>query len=337
VTTKLRVGVIGCGGIAKGVHLPSLHDIEDCEVVAACDLIEERAVTQAQRFSIPKTYVLFREMLAKERLDAVFALVEPCSLFHVVNECLEKGLHVFMEKPPGITSFQARSLARAAQKANRILQVGFNRRHIPLVEQVLRIMRETTSISQVEGRFMKQGSASFDKGSLLSLESDVIHAIDLVRYIAQSEPVAAATVAAQYNDVCVNAWNSVARFANGVTGVIRSNYQIGGRVHDFEIHGPGASAFINLGFGTQDCEARILFGEGKSGYSLAATGDAPVSIQRFDGKKLAGSDQFYRFYGFYQEDVHFLQCVRDNKPPMNSIEEAVKTFRYVDMIASNLI
>ena len=66
MTTKLRVGIIGCGGLAKGVHLPSLHDIEDCEVVAVCDLIEERAVTQAQRFSIPKTYVLFREMLARE-------------------------------------------------------------------------------------------------------------------------------------------------------------------------------------------------------------------------------------------------------------------------------
>lgn len=79
MTTKLRVGVIGCGGLAKGVHLPSLRDIEDCEVVAVCDLIEERAVTLAQRFSIPKTYVLFREMLAKEKLDAVFTLVEPAA------------------------------------------------------------------------------------------------------------------------------------------------------------------------------------------------------------------------------------------------------------------
>ncbi|MCX7011549.1 MAG: Gfo/Idh/MocA family oxidoreductase [Candidatus Sumerlaeota bacterium] len=334
---KLRVGVIGCGGIAKSVHLPSLHDIEECELVAACDIIEERAVTQAQRFSIPKTYVLFREMLAKEKLDAVFALVEPCSLFHVVNECLRQGLHVFMEKPPGITSFQARSLARAAQKAGRILQVGFNRRHIPLVEEVLKIMRQATTISQVEGRFMKQGSAAFDKGGLQSLESDVIHAIDLVRWIAQSEPVAVATVAGQYNEPFVNAWNSVARFENGVTGVIKSNYQIGGRIHDFEIHGPGASAFINLGFGKQDCEARILFGKGKAGYSLAATGAAPVNIQRIDGKELAGSDQFYRFYGFYQEDVHFLQCVRENKPPLNTIDEAVKTYRYVDMIEANVI
>ena len=335
--TKLRVGVIGCGGIAKQIHLPSLHDIEECEIVAVCDLIEERAVTQAQRFSIPKTYVLFREMLAKEKLDAVFALVEPCSLFHVVNECLQKGLHVFMEKPPGITSFQARSLARAAKKADRILQVGFNRRHIPLVEQVLKIMREATTISQVEGRFMKQGSAAFDKGGLQSLESDVIHAIDLVRYIAQSEPVAVATVAGQYNEPFVNAWNSVARFENGVTGVIKSNYQFGGRIHDFEIHGPGASAFINLGFGAQECEARILFGKGKAGYSMSATGPAPVKIQRIDGKELAGSDLYYKFYGFYQEDVHFLQCVRDNKPPLNTIDEAIKTYRYVDMIASNVI
>ena len=74
-SSPLKVGVIGAGGIARSVHLPSLNDLPDAEVVALCDLIEERATKQAERFGIPRTYTLYREMLDKEKLDAVFALV----------------------------------------------------------------------------------------------------------------------------------------------------------------------------------------------------------------------------------------------------------------------
>ena len=335
--TPLRIGVIGVGGIARSVHLPSLNDIPGAEVVALCDLVEQRAIDQASRYSIPRTYTLYREMLRREELDAVFVLVEPGNLFHVVMGCLEAGIHTFMEKPPGITSYQAASLLRASQAAGRILQVGFNRRHIPLVRKVVDIMRNATMINQVEGRFMKCGTAAFDKGSVSAFQSDTIHAVDLVRWIADGTPVSAATVCSRVDDVVPNSWNSVVRFDNGVTGVIKANYQTGGRTHTFEVHGAGASAFINLGFGTDACEAQILSTEGKGGYSLAATGTGRTGLQMIDGKALAGSDQFYRYYGFYQEDLHFLECVRQGVEPETSIADAVKTFELVDLLASSLI
>ncbi len=333
----LRVGVIGAGGIARSVHLPSLSEIPGAVVVALCDLIESRAVEQAERHSVPATYTLYREMLAREELDAAFVLVEPSNLFHVVVACLEAGLHTFMEKPPGITPYQARSLQRAAEAAGRILQVGFNRRHIPLVRRVVETMRNITQVNQVVGRFMKCGTAAFDKGGVDAFRSDTIHAVDLVRWIADSAPVSAATVHGQCQDVVTNAWNSVVRFENGVTGVIQANYQTGGRTHTFEVHGPGASAFINLGFGGSECEARLLVQEGKTGYSLAASGVSGANLETIDGKALAGSDSFHRYYGFYQEDVHFLECVREGRTPETSIADAVKTFDMVALLESSAI
>jgi virulence factor len=335
--TKLRVGVIGAGNLAKNVHLPCLSEIQDAEVVAICDLVEDRAIEQAKRFSVPQTYVLMREMLANERLDAVFVFVEPSNAFHVVLACLRAGIPTFMEKPPGITSFQADSLCREAKKAGVILQVGFNRRHIPLIERVLAIMRESTTITQVAGRFMKCGKAAFDQGGLSALPSDTIHCVDLVRWIAGGEAVSAATVSGQSSDVVVNRWNSVIRFDNGVTGTIHGNYQVGGRIHGFEIHGPGASAFVNLGFGARACEATILLAKGKSGYSLAAKGVGRHETQVLDGMELAGSQEFHRYYGFYQEDLRFLQCVREGRQPLVTIEEAAKTFKLVDLLTSNVI
>lgn len=334
---KLRVGIIGAGGIARSVHLPSLADIETAEVVALCDIVEERAVELAERFSIPHTYTLYKKMLAEEQLDAVFVLVEPSNAFHPVMHCINAGLHTFTEKPPGVTSFQTRSLARAAQAADRILQVGFNRRHIPLVQHVVKLMRELTTITQVEGRFMKHGSAAFDLGGHSAFQSDTIHAVDLVRWMAGGTPVQAAMIEAQNEDIVPNTWNAVVRFDNDVTGVIKANYNVGGRFHTFELHGPGASAFINLGFGGAHCEAQIITAEGKSGYSLAATGIKKGEPQRIDGMELAGSTDFYRFYGFYQEDVHFLECVREGVQPTTNIDDAVKTFEFIDLLTSSII
>jgi predicted dehydrogenase len=334
---KLKVGVIGIGGIARNVHLLSLADMHDIELVALCDIIEERASTMARQFEVEQVYTLYQEMLAKEELDAAFVLVEPANLYHVVWHCLDAGIDTFMEKPPGITLFQAESLRRKAEESGRILQVGFNRRHIPLVRHVVELVKERTKITQVEGCFFKYGSAAFDRGSLSSFESDTIHAVDLMRSIAGGTPVAAAAVAGQYDDEVINAWNGVCRFDNGVTGVLKANYRTGGRVHKFEVHGPGVSAYIDLGFGQASCSARVLVHEGKPQYSLAARGAEQGGILELDGLELAGSSAFYRYYGYYYEDRHFVDCVRAGQQPETSIKDAVESMRLVQMFWQNLI
>ena len=108
-------------------------------------------------------------------------LVEPASLFHVVWQCLDAGLPTLMEKPPGITVYQAESFCRKAVETGQDLQVDFNRRHIPLVRQVVGMVKERMRITQVEGCFFKYGNADFDRGSLNAFMSDTIHAIDMMR------------------------------------------------------------------------------------------------------------------------------------------------------------
>jgi predicted dehydrogenase len=335
--STLRVGVIGVGGIARNIHLPALNDIDGIELVALCDVIRERAAAMAEQYRVPRTYTLYREMLETEHLDAVLVLVEPASLYHVVWNCLAAGVDTFMEKPPGITLFQAESLRRKAAESERILQVGFNRRYIPVVCRAYELVRAHTQVTQVEGVFFKYGSAAFDRGSLSSFESDTIHAVDLMRWMAGGVPEKAVAIAAQHDDVVANAWNGVCRFDNGVTGIIKANYRTGGRVHKFEVHGPGASAYIDLGFGGPSCSARVLLHHGKPQYSLAARGSAEWEIIELDGMELAGSDAFYRYYGYYDEDCHFFDCVRTRTRPETDIEDAVQSMRLADLFVSSLI
>jgi predicted dehydrogenase len=335
----VRVAIIGAGGIARGVHLPSLNDMPDVEIAAVCDLVETRARAMAEKYGIPKVYTLYKEMLVKERdgLDAVFVLVEPANLFHVVWFCLEAGLPTFMEKPPGITLFQTESLARKSEETGKILQVGFNRRHIPVVRRAVEMVRERTTITHVEGCFYKFGTGSFDRGSLSAFMSDTIHAVDLVRAIAGGEAVKVSSIRASWNEPFPNLWAAVIQFDNGVSGIVRANYRAGGRVHRFEAHGPGVSAFINLGFGGADCDAVLLSHAGQAQYSLAAAGAGTDGVVELDGQELAGSKDFYRFYGFYQEDRHFIDCVRAGTVPETSIRNAVGSMRLAEMIAANVI
>jgi predicted dehydrogenase len=316
---KLKIGVIGAGGIANGIHLPVLVTLPDAELCAVCDLIAERAEGAAKTFGIPRTYVSYHDMLKSEKLDAVFVLVPPDGLFRVASDCLLAGKHVFMEKPMGITLFQANTLRELAATQKRILHVGFNRRYIPLVREITRKFLELAPLTHVEGRFYKNSSPSFYNGCASSFVCDVIHVIDLVRHLAAggsgkySRAVQATTLESVNPQTKIaEAWYSSMRFENGVTSSVRANYRTGGRVHQFELHGSGASAFIDLGFGGAGCSGKILHSAGPGGHSLSAAGADKQETIEFDGLRLAGSDKYEIYYGYGEEDRLFIRTALDN-------------------------
>ena len=63
---RLKVGIIGCGGIANGKHMPSIKAINRVDMVAFCDLIEERAVKAAKEYGVEgaKVYTDYKQLLA---------------------------------------------------------------------------------------------------------------------------------------------------------------------------------------------------------------------------------------------------------------------------------
>ena len=335
--SRVRVGVVGAGGIARGVHLPSLSEMDDVELVAISDLVEDRAAEMAKKYRVPRTYASYREMLKTEKLDAVWALVEPNNLFHVAWHSLDAGLAVFMEKPPGVTSMQARALARKSAQAGRPLQVGFNRRWMPVIRKAVETVRARAAVNQVDGSFVKYGDAGFDLGGVTAFVSDTIHALDLVRWIAGGKAVAAAMVVASIEDVVDNAWNGVIRFDNGVTGTIRANYKTGGRVHRLGIHASGISAYVDMGFGDPGASATILQHQGETRYSVASAGVAAETVTRIDGLELASSKEFHRYYGFYQEDRNFIDCVLGKTKADPDINEGVATIELAEMLLANRV
>ena len=338
MSKQVKIAVIGAGAIAKSVHLPSLRDLPDANLAAICDLNLEKAKTAAEEYSIPGVYWNMHEMFAREKPDGVFVLVEPDRLFRVAQDCMKAGFPCAIEKPAGISSHQAESLARISAETGKTCAVLMNRRHIPVVQQVIKRMKEVTELTQVDGVFIKNSDLSHEWEYASAFNCDIVHAIDLVRYMAGSEMEKCATVIGRFSGSPVdNAWSSVMRFKSGITGTLKSNYQTGGRVHTFEMHGPGASAFINLGFGGQECEATILYHKGESMYSQAAAGIGGQNIEQLDGKALAGSDKYYVYYGYMQEDRDFIESLQTGKLPLCTAADAVGTMRMVEQMLAGAI
>lgn len=334
---KLRIGIIGAGGICRRVHLPSLSEIDNCEIVALCDRNEHKSKPLAEKYGIPKTYTNHHEMLEKEDMDAVFVLVQPDLTYRVAYDCMKAGFHVMMEKPAGITAFQAHSLARCAADTGKTAGVAMNRRHVPLLQEVLKRVKEVTEITQVDARFMKTSNIAKSWHYASAFNCDIIHATDCMRYLAGGEPVNCATVVGKNNSPIDNAWNSVVMFDNGVTGTLRANYQTAARIHDFEIHGLYASAFIDLGFPGREESATIIYGDGASIYSAAAAGVNTTNVVTLTAKDVAGEDEFYQYYGYKSEDVDFVNAILEGRQPMCNIEDAAKSMDLMEMILQNRI
>jgi predicted dehydrogenase len=125
-----RIGIIGCGGIANGKHLPSLSKLKNVEITAFCDIIEERAEEAAQKYGSDdaKVYVDYKELLQDSSIDIIHVLTPNISHAEISIASLEAGKHVMCEKPMAKTSAEAKNMVEAAKRTGKKLTVGYNNR-----------------------------------------------------------------------------------------------------------------------------------------------------------------------------------------------------------------
>jgi predicted dehydrogenase len=125
---QVRVGLVGCGGIGR-VHMASYAKVADAEIVAACDLNQEKLDYAKSTFGIQKTYLDYNEMFETEKLDAVVVAVPNVVHAPIAIAALKTNHHVFCEKPMSINSIEAQKMFDTAKASNKIFMMGFNNRY----------------------------------------------------------------------------------------------------------------------------------------------------------------------------------------------------------------
>jgi len=135
---KVRVGIIGSGGIAQGQHMPAYQKDPDVEIVAVCDSNEATAKKAAEQFKVPRIYTDYRELARDKDIDAVSVCTPNFMHEKPTVACLENGKHVMVEKPIARNAKEGAAMVRAAKKNKRILAVGLHMRYSPNVQAIKR-------------------------------------------------------------------------------------------------------------------------------------------------------------------------------------------------------
>ena len=127
---KLKAGIVGCGGIANAKHLPAMKKNGHFEIVAFCDLIEERAVKAKAEYGTEdaRVYTDYQE-LVREELDVVYVLTPNSAHAPVTIAALRAGKHVMCEKPMAKTYAEAKAMVEAARETGKILTIGYQNRY----------------------------------------------------------------------------------------------------------------------------------------------------------------------------------------------------------------
>lgn len=197
---KVRVAIIGCGSIAKFRHIPEYAKNPHADLIAFCDPVIERAKEFAKKYG-GRAYSDHRELLAKEKPDAV-SVCTP-NVFHapISIDAAEAGAHVLCEKPIGVSLEETKRMIEAAKNNSVYLMIGHNQRlmqpHIKAKEilqsgalgRVLTFRTtfghpgpETWSVEGKKGWFFQKSKAFV--GAMGDLG---VHKADLIRWLLADE------------------------------------------------------------------------------------------------------------------------------------------------------
>ena len=336
----LRLGIIGTGGIAH-FHMEAYKKLgERIECVACCDLDYDKADRFAKEFGFAKVYSDCREMMAKEKLD----MVSVCTWNKSHAECtivaLEGGANVLCEKPMAMNAAEAMEMEAAAEKAGKLLMIGFCRRHGNDAKMALDFIEKgfLGDVYYARTKYIRRagcpggwfGDKSFSGGGpLIDLG---VHVIDLCRYVlGNPKPVSAFGVS--YDNI---GYRPNLRVPGMAWTVTPSNYRPTYNVEDF------VSALITFDNGaTISVETSYnLFEEGDSGEMKIFGTKGGLDMNTFNiytdvndnvadvrVKSFGGCGDF-----FANEIKHFADCVELGVPCIAPAKDGVAMMKILDAI-----
>jgi predicted dehydrogenase len=125
---KTKIGVIGVGGISA-LHIESYRKNPDTEIIAFCDINQERLDLMGDKYGVKKRFTRAQDMLAQvPELDAVSVCTWNSEHAPMTIAALNAGKHVLCEKPMATSAAAAQEMLETAEKNGKLLMIGFVRR-----------------------------------------------------------------------------------------------------------------------------------------------------------------------------------------------------------------
>lgn len=339
---KLRVGIIGCGNISHS-HTQAYKNNPNVELVACCDINEQRAKDYAKAYGIPNAFGSVDEMLKMKDLDAVSVCVWNNGHNPETLKALRAKKHVLCEKPLAMNTEQALEMQRVAKENDRLLMVGFVKRFAGTTTVFKDFDNKGTfgDIYLVKAKYLRRngnpGGWFADKersggGPLIDLG---VHVIDLSRYLL-GKPKAVSVYGATFNKLGmkkeikgVSHWHpmdysekdkctvedaviAMVRFDDGSVLEVEASFTLNIKEGQtsLEVFGDKGGALV---------EPRLEIFKDENDYMVNI---APV-IE--DGGNVFGAM-------FQNEINHFVDCILNKKECLCPVEDGVELMRILDAI-----
>jgi predicted dehydrogenase len=321
VAERIRVAIIGCGGISRGHARGYLQSPDLFEIVACCDERRELAEERAQQLGAKFVTTDYREVIAREDVDAVDICLPHHLHAEVAIAAAEAGKHVLVEKPIANSLQEADAMIEAAKKSGVVLMVAHNERYMPvyrkakeLVEQgilgrIFLARADHNQFVRINGRHWLWRKETAGGGVLIG---SGIHRVDILRWLV-GEIVRVwhrqVIVPERFSDEVEAASVTIFEFANGAIGELTCNWSA---------YGANSAPWYELLW---------LYGTEGSLHNVGGLFVASEKLPESQGKHvqipLPDEDSFVN------EIRHFGECVRDGKTPLTSGEEGRKSLAVV--------
>lgn len=217
--SKIKVAVIGAGMMGKN-HIKTYKNMQDVELIGVYDVIPEAAKSAAETFGI-KAFSSLEEVAKK--VNAVSVVTTSVTHADVGEFFLNHGIHCMMEKPLATSPEGCKRLIDAAAKNNVVLCVGHIERFNPAVEQMAKILSDTSKIRSLTAQRM---SAASGRITDVSVAMDLmIHDVEVIQSLVKSPVinVQAAAVKTPDHPEGKDYITALLEFENGVTANITAS------------------------------------------------------------------------------------------------------------------
>jgi len=256
---KIRVAVIGTGGIGRRVHVPAYKSNSNVDLVALVDTDEKRAKRVASKFHIRQVFSSTEELFKNAEIDAVSICTPPDSHAEIALKAFANGVHVFCEKPLANDLNAGSKMVKASKESDRILMVGFHRRFTPCYQNAKQCISrgDLGHVYCIEDQFIEPNplfgwtkSDWFLSPTVGGVLNDLgSHVFDMLNYLYEDYPVAISACNTTFLNSPVEEFSMfLVEYPNGRSGIGKISWLSSTVTEGIFVYGTAQNLFASPNF-----------------------------------------------------------------------------------------
>jgi predicted dehydrogenase len=321
---KIRTGVIGTGHLGK-LHIKMLKQIENCEFIGIHDSNSVQAENAAKEFSV-NIFESRQNLL--DSVNAVSIAAVTSAHYEIAKECLERGIHVFVEKPITAKIEEAEELVKLADEKNLVFQVGHVERFNPALLALEKNIFEPLFIqSDRLAQFNPRGT---DVAVVLDL---MIHDIDIILSLIKSDVVKVDANGVPVVSDSIDIANARLQFANGAVANVTASRISQKKMRKMRIF--QRDSYIGVDFTAGISEIyRLMPPDEQPDTAFLSYGE--IGIGEKKKKIIYEQPEVKEVNALLYEIQLFIDAVQHNKKPVVSGEDGLKALKVASQIIDEI-